>query len=93
MALNKEGLNAGNSDFLSDALLYNALSFGAYAKPWVGSTATNDEMASVFGRINYIFTRRYLLTATLRADGCSYFAKGHQWGYFPSVAAAWRFSD
>lgn len=93
MALNKEGLNAGNSDFLSDALLYNALSFGAYAKPWVGSTATNDEMASVFGRINYIFKRRYLLTATLRADGCSYFAKGHQWGYFPSVAAAWRFSD
>lgn len=90
---NKEGLNAGNSDFLSDALLYNALSFGAYAKPWVGSTATNDEMASVFGRINYIFKRRYLLTATLRADGCSYFAKGHQWGYFPSVAAAWRFSD
>ena len=90
---NREGFNAGNSNFLTDALLYNSLGMGQYVKPWVGSTAGNDEMASVFGRINYAFKGRYLLTATMRADGCSYFAKGHQWGYFPSVAAAWRFSD
>lgn len=92
-SFNREGVNAGNSDFLSDALLYNALSFGQYAKPWVGSFASSDEMASVFARVNYSFKGRYLLTATLRADGSSYFAKGHQWGYFPSVAAAWRFGD
>lgn len=90
---NKEGVNAGNSDFLSDALLYNALSFGRYAKPWVGSSNSSDEMASVFGRVNYSYKGRYLLTATLRADGSSYFAKGHQWGYFPSVALGWRFAD
>lgn len=90
---NKEGLNAGNSDFLSDALLNNALGFGQYSKPWVGSFKNHDEMASVFGRVNYTLMNRYLLTATLRADGSSYFAKGHQWGYFPSVALGWRFSE
>lgn len=90
---NKEGLNAGNSDFLSDALLNNALSFGQYIKPWVGSFKNHNEMASVFGRVNYTLMNRYLLTATLRADGSSYFAKGHQWGYFPSVALGWRFSE
>ena len=90
---NKEGVSAGNSDFLSDALLYNALSFGQYTKPWVGSSRSDDEMASFFGRVNYTLMGRYLLTATLRADGSSYFAKGHQWGYFPSVALGWRFSE
>ena len=50
-------------------------------------------MASFFGRVNYTLMGRYLLTATLRADGSSYFAKGHQWGYFPSVALGWRFSE
>ena len=36
---------------------------------------------------------RYLLTATLRADGASNFDPDHRWGYFPSVSAGWRFSD
>ena len=50
-------------------------------------------MQSWFGRINYSFLSRYLLTFSLRADGSSVLAKGHKWGYFPSVAAAWRISD
>jgi iron complex outermembrane receptor protein len=39
--------------------------------------------------LNYVFADRYLLTATLRADGSSRFAEGNKWGYFPSVALAW----
>lgn len=50
-------------------------------------------MASFFGRVNYSFKDRYLLTATLRADGSSNFAEGNRWGYFPSVAAGWRFTE
>lgn len=48
---------------------------------------------SVFGRFNYGFDNRYLLTFTMRADGSSKFAKGNKWGYFPSVALAWRASQ
>lgn len=90
---NKEGVTAGNSGFMSDALLNNALSFGNYVKPWVGSSKQDSEMMSVFGRVNYSLLDRYLITATLRADGSSNFAPGHQWGFFPSVALGWRFSE
>jgi iron complex outermembrane receptor protein len=50
-------------------------------------------LVSWFGRMNYTLFDRYLLTATFRADGSSRFAEGHRWGYFPSVAAAWRVKD
>ena len=53
----------------------------------------NTKFLSFFGRVFYSYADKYLLTATLRADGSSNFAEGHQWGLFPSVAAAWRISE
>lgn len=47
---------------------------------------------SVFGRANYNYADRYLLTATMRADGSSKFGSNNRWGYFPSFAGAWRIS-
>lgn len=88
-----ESLSAGNSQFLIDGFLYNNLGAGAYPKPSVGSSASKSEMASFFGRINYSYKDRYLLTATVRADGASNFAKNNRWGYFPSVALGWRFTE
>lgn len=55
--------------------------------------AYDDRLLSFFGRVGYDYLGRYLVTATFRADGSSKFAPGNQWGYFPSVAAAWRISD
>lgn len=46
--------------------------------------------ASFFGKLNYSFDNRYLLEATLRSDGSSKFAPGHQWGVFPSVSFGWN---
>jgi TonB-linked SusC/RagA family outer membrane protein len=57
------------------------------------SNYIKSTMLSYFGRLNYKFDERYLLTASLRADGSSTLAKGHKWGYFPSVAGAWRVSE
>lgn len=88
-----ESLSAGNSQFLIDGFLYNNLGAGAYPKPSVGSSASKSKMASFFGRINYSYKDRYLLTATMRADGASNFAKNNRWGYFPSVALGWRFTE
>jgi iron complex outermembrane receptor protein len=51
------------------------------------------KLASWFGRANYSFHDRYLLTATVRRDGSSKFGPGNQWGTFPSFAAAWRLSE
>ncbi|WP_345949730.1 TonB-dependent receptor [Mucilaginibacter sp. PAMB04274] len=64
-----------------------------------GSTTNLSSYISTFtlqsftGRVNYTFLRRYLFTATMRADGSSKFATGNKWGYFPSGAVAWRVSD
>ncbi|MBS0010480.1 MAG: TonB-dependent receptor [Bacteroidales bacterium] len=51
---------------------------------------TENYLVSFFGRANYSYKSRYLLTATVRFDGSSRFAKGNQWGIFPSAAFAWR---
>ena len=92
-SFNYESLYAGNSQFLTDGFLYNNLGAGSYPKPTVGSSAGKNEMASFFGRINYSYKDRYLLTATLRTDGASNFADNKRWGYFPSLSLGWRFSE
>jgi TonB-linked SusC/RagA family outer membrane protein len=90
---NSEGFSAGNIDFPIDGFLYNNLAAGAGVKPSVGSSASKSAIGSYFGRINYAFMGRYLLTATLRADGASNFNPDYRWGYFPSASLGWRFSD
>jgi len=52
-----------------------------------------DNLKSFFGRLNYTFKERYLLALTMREDGSSKFATGHQWGFFPAVAGGWRILD
>ncbi|WP_455660255.1 SusC/RagA family TonB-linked outer membrane protein [Phocaeicola faecalis] len=53
----------------------------------------DDKLLSFFGRINYDYKSKYLLSATFRADGSSKFSDGNRWGYFPSAAVAWRVSS
>ena len=48
---------------------------------------------SYFGRLNYDFKETYMFSAIIRADGSSKFAKGNQWGYFPSFSAGWVMSN
>ncbi len=66
----------------------------------LGSSANNNGynygttgLQSYFVRANYDYDKKYLLTATMRADGSSIFAPGKQWGYFPAFSAGWRISD
>jgi TonB-dependent starch-binding outer membrane protein SusC len=51
---------------------------------------TIDELQSYFGRVNFNITDKYVVTATLRADGSTKFGSGNKYGYFPSFAAKWR---
>ena len=61
----------------------------------------NSEIADIntrvllgfFGRFNYTFNEKYLLTGTLRYDGSSRFSPDTRWGWFPSVAAAWNIAE
>lgn len=53
----------------------------------------DDKLLSFFGRVNYDYKDRYLLTASFRADGSSRFLGDNRWGYFPAAAAAWKISE
>ena len=55
--------------------------------------ATKNELQSFFGRVNYTFNDKYLMTATMRADGSSKFGENNKYGYFPSVALGWNINN
>jgi TonB-linked SusC/RagA family outer membrane protein len=52
-----------------------------------------ERRASFFGRINYSYLSKYLLTVNFRADGSDRFVDKNRWGYFPSINAGWRISE
>lgn len=90
---NTESVNAGNEDFLLDSFLYHNLAAGNFAKPQVGSGAYKNSLGSYFARVNYQYQSKYLLEATVRADGAANFDKNNRWGFFPSVSAGWVISE
>ncbi|WP_297272138.1 TonB-dependent receptor [uncultured Bacteroides sp.] len=53
----------------------------------------DDNLLSFFARVNYDYKDKYLLSATLRADGSSKFSENNKWGIFPAVSAAWRLGE
>lgn len=76
---------------------------GQWDKAWVGNGQGYDgfiptvggvhlpesKISSYFGRVNYNINETYMASLILRADGSSNFARGHRWGYFPSISAGW----
>ena len=87
----EEYKGAGHNLISSTMLFYNL--GGLQDSQQISSSYVQTTMASFFGRINYKFNEKYLMTVTLRQDGSSVLAKDHQWGVFPSVALAWRMSE
>lgn len=95
------GFSASRTDYeevtadskkLSSILKYYNLQ-GAEEHGPNSSYAVPSSLVSFYGRFNYNFSNRYLATLTMRGDGSSRFAPGHRWGFFPSLALAWRASE
>jgi TonB-linked SusC/RagA family outer membrane protein len=80
------------NNFLSDNFRWNALQ-SAGTVSGVSSGAGSNKLISMYGRANYNYDNRFLVTATLRRDGSSRFSAGNKWGYFPSGSVAWRISE
>ncbi|WP_373517654.1 SusC/RagA family TonB-linked outer membrane protein, partial [Pricia sp.] len=59
----------------------------------IGSSNTERKLQSFFGRVNASFFNKYLVTASLRADGSSVFGENNSYGYFPSVALGWKIHE
>lgn len=97
---NYKQVYAQNYDFPFDTYLWNNLGSGLYnggaagqGQSAVGSTQNSSTLISFFGRVNYDFDNRYILTASLRREGSSKFGANNKWGNFPAVSAAWRISE
>lgn len=89
---NNYGTSLNVADFDIEFLGFD--NFGvATGNPNVGSNRTQSILQSGFARVNYSLMNKYLLTATMRADGSSRFAENQKWGYFPSAALGWRVSE
>ena len=63
------------------------------AQPITTYIYPSDRLFSIFGRVNYEYENKYLITFTTRADRSSKFSNDNQWGFFPATALAWRFSQ
>jgi TonB-dependent starch-binding outer membrane protein SusC len=83
-----EGLMGGRQDFVSNDI--QELNAGDPTTAVNSQNKGSSTLQSYFGRLNYGFDERYLLTFTLRADGSSKFGPQNKWGVFPSAAFAWR---
>ena len=81
----------GSYDVLNGEI-FNYMGQAAYSE-FTNYINPRDNQLSFLARANYDYKGRYYLTATFRADCSTRFVKGHQWGYFPSGAVAWRMSD
>jgi len=75
-------------DFIRDEPAVQYVS-GVGNDPARNPNKTQNTLVSYFGRLNYSFKNRYVLTGTIRTDGSSRFAPGNRWGVFPSGAFAW----
>ncbi len=82
-----------NTTFLSDFYGWSNIAAGAATRPEVQSGDGLSALNSYFGRINYSYKGKYLLTVTVREDGSSKFGANNKYGFFPSAGVAWRISQ
>ncbi|MWB95936.1 SusC/RagA family TonB-linked outer membrane protein [Flavobacterium sp. GA093] len=87
-----EGSSLGNSNFITDAFLWNNMNAGAGTK-LTTSFKSEEGFISYFSRISYSYKDKYLLTSTIRRDGGSMFAENYKYALFPSISAGWDISQ
>jgi iron complex outermembrane receptor protein len=91
-----DGFQITTSNFPVDNTGYNNLTlsspstYGSGLYFGAGGAYQHTRLISDFARLNYNYKEKYLLQGSIRRDGSSVFGKNNQWGYFPSVGAAWR---
>lgn len=88
-----EATDAIANTFNDKTLGYNNMGMGQADLNTISSNAWKETSLYNMLRLVYTFNDRYIFTGTIRRDGFSGFSKGNKFGYFPSIAAAWRLSE
>ena len=92
-----ENHGASNRYFITDDFLYNNLGAGLHVPQGnydgdIWSSKNSSKLIAFFGRVNYNFDQKYMLSASLRNEGSSRFGTNNKWGLFPAVSAGWTIS-
>lgn len=91
-----DGFGANNRRFATDLFGYDNLGVGnglSEGEAGMGSYRNSWKLIGFFGRVNYVWDRKYLLMGSMRYEGNSKFGENHKWGLFPAVSAGWRISE
>jgi TonB-linked SusC/RagA family outer membrane protein len=88
----KRLFTGGATGFSNQTNGFNDLS-SAVLPTFPANNIAKENLLSFLGRVSYGYNNKYLLTASIRADGSSKFGKENKWGYFPSVALGWTLSE
>ncbi|WP_316828108.1 TonB-dependent receptor [Pedobacter miscanthi] len=86
-------LIGSSRSFALPDLTYDGLGTGDNTLNSVSNSRQENILVSFLGRVNYAYKGKYLLTASLRADGSARFGPNRRFGYFPSAAVAWKIHD
>lgn len=94
----REWFRVRNNNFDSDVFSYYNLSAGSAllnnpTQDMMSSEMTQNDLVSFFGRVNYNFDERYLLSVSVRHEASSRLGANHKWGTFPAVSVGWRISN
>ena len=87
-----DGQSIENKGFPTDDAKYFQIGNGDASKEYLNASSyrNSNTLAAVFGRVNYNYAEKYLVSASLRREGSSRFGENNKWGWFPAVSLGWR---
>jgi TonB-linked SusC/RagA family outer membrane protein len=91
-----QGFSANNYGFVNDIFQENNLNAGnqlKLGKAGMTSYKNDNTLVAFFGRVNYAFGTKYMLSAILRREGSSRFGANNKWGNFPAISAGWNLKE
>ncbi len=90
-----DGMNIENNGFPTEATKYYQIGNGDASKQYLnaGSYRNSNTLAAAFGRLNYSYDGKYLVSASIRREGSSRFGANNKWGWFPAVSFGWRINQ
>ena len=90
-----DGMSVSNKGFPTPGMKYYQIGNGDAEKTYLTASSyrNSNSLAAAFGRVNYSFDGKYLLSASLRREGSSRFGANNKWGWFPAVSLGWRINQ
>ena len=87
-----DGESIENKGFPTESMKYYQIGNGDAEKTYLKASSyrNSNTLIALFGRVNYNYADKYLVSASLRREGSSRFGKNNKWGLFPAVSLGWR---